>query len=874
MIQVNQTYNDILSNGGNYEWQIKNGSNTFGKDKLISGTITATQYEQLSVGNVIASQVDLKLWNVTVDTSSSLIVQFRATDGSSTSSWYTKGIYYIDTVETSPYSEVTHITGFDSMLKAEVVYLKTGTWTNRTTCQVLTQVASDMGVSVESATSTLISDNPITITSAPSMGENGTTDREMLSLIASLYSGNFVIDSAGKLKLIRLSVTPSNTAAVGDSVAQFEASPVETIKRVRVWISDTKYYAFPEVSLHTHEDDIITTHVPQDISVRAAQFPQEWEAIGGKLIDIDVPIVISYANAKSIFNSLLNKAFAPYTAQEAYVDPKYEVGDGVTIKGITSVIASQVLSIDALSSSNLIFKGEEVLNSYYPYVNPVEKQISRAEARTQASITVLDDRITSEVQTLTASDADLRSSITQTSAEIAAEVEARYDNDIASVQPQYYVSTSNTTQTGGSWGNVIPTLPNEENPTTKYLWTRYKLTYNDANITPTYTTPVLGTDNLYRNVVSNNSSLIIQSNQIASKVDSTYVQAQLGTNLAPFFSQPVEDVYDADDNPNGYWAVVSSYISTDTDGWASVVCNNSSGSDDAYAVFFVRYDSDYYSYTEDSYKALIEIANASISGGNCAVWFADTSGTRIPVYKASSYSPNQSFNGATTKTATLAKTNNSSPNLWFRSGITVPAGVNASFKIRVSLFRSDYAGSYTPYVMSGAYLVNNYSTITQTASSISSEVQSITTNISETARDLQQDIEDATSGIPDIETAVSNLQQTATDFEASLSTKITKSDADDSATAATTAFSEELKTYLRYYIQNNTGIVELGDNTSGYVAKLNNQKLAFLDNGTEVAYISNNKLYITNAEITNNLQIGHYQWITDSTGRMSLKWVG
>ena len=67
---------------------------------------------------------------------------------------------------------------------------------------------------------------------------------------------------------------------------------------------------------------------------------------------------------------------------------------------------------------------------------------------------------------------------------------------------------------------------------------------------------------------------------------------------------------------------------------------------------------------------------------------------------------------------------------------------------------------------------------------------------------------------------------------------------------------------------------ELGDNASGYVAKLTDTELGFYDGDTKVAYISNNKLYITNAEITDNLQIGKYQWITDSTGRMSLKWVG
>ncbi len=69
-------------------------------------------------------------------------------------------------------------------------------------------------------------------------------------------------------------------------------------------------------------------------------------------------------------------------------------------------------------------------------------------------------------------------------------------------------------------------------------------------------------------------------------------------------------------------------------------------------------------------------------------------------------------------------------------------------------------------------------------------------------------------------------------------------------------------------------MLELGDNASGYTVKLNNQRLSFYDGDNEVAYISNNKLYITGAEVTDSLQIGKYKWITDSTGRMSLKWVG
>ena len=48
-------------------------------------------------------------------------------------------------------------------------------------------------------------------------------------------------------------------------------------------------------------------------------------------------------------------------------------------------------------------------------------------------------------------------------------------NGISSVVSQYYLSTSATTQTGGSWGNAIPTITEG-----KYLWTRSLITYTSG----------------------------------------------------------------------------------------------------------------------------------------------------------------------------------------------------------------------------------------------------------------------------------------------------------------------------------------------------------------------------------------------------------
>ena len=63
-------------------------------------------------------------------------------------------------------------------------------------------------------------------------------------------------------------------------------------------------------------------------------------------------------------------------------------------------------------------------------------------------------------------------------------LETNYKGALTKTTTQYYVSTSNTTQTGGSW--IEDTTPKWENG--KYIWQRIKYTYGDGSIT--YSTPV------------------------------------------------------------------------------------------------------------------------------------------------------------------------------------------------------------------------------------------------------------------------------------------------------------------------------------------------------------------------------------------------
>lgn len=66
-----------------------------------------------------------------------------------------------------------------------------------------------------------------------------------------------------------------------------------------------------------------------------------------------------------------------------------------------------------------------------------------------------------------------------------------------------------------------------------------------------------------------------------------------------------------------------------------------------------------------------------------------------------------------------------------------------------------------------------------------------------------------------------------------------------------------------------------GSDTAQFVTQLTNTELGFIDSGNKVAWLSNQQLHITDAEVTGSLQFGGFAFIPHGTaGAMGLKWVG
>lgn len=78
---------------------------------------------------------------------------------------------------------------------------------------------------------------------------------------------------------------------------------------------------------------------------------------------------------------------------------------------------------------------------------------------------------------------------------------------------------------------------------------------------------------------------------------------------------------------------------------------------------------------------------------------------------------------------------------------------------------------------------------------------------------------------------------------------------------------QEISKYIRFV----DGKIILGEVGNEITLEISNNRLSFLQNNLEVAYMSNNKLFVVNSEFLGSLKIGNFSFTPRSNGNLSLK---
>ncbi len=163
-----------------------------------------------SVGGCISSQLDLTMVRPAGEIPRMSLVRpyARITNGDDTSEWIPQGVYFIDTrsnTENDDGLKLLSLHAFDAMRMTEQDFPDTThTWPLVDT-GVVQEIADTLGVGVDTRTWDVMTDEYQI--SAPV----GYSMREVLSNIAAMYAGNWVMNYDGELLLVALNTLPPET---------------------------------------------------------------------------------------------------------------------------------------------------------------------------------------------------------------------------------------------------------------------------------------------------------------------------------------------------------------------------------------------------------------------------------------------------------------------------------------------------------------------------------------------------------------------------------------------------------------------------------------------------------------------------------------
>lgn len=75
---------------------------------------------------------------------------------------------------------------------------------------------------------------------------------------------------------------------------------------------------------------------------------------------------------------------------------------------------------------------------------------------------------------------------------------------------------------------------------------------------------------------------------------------------------------------------------------------------------------------------------------------------------------------------------------------------------------------------------------------------------------------------------------------------------------------------IQKYIRFEDGDIVLGESGNELILRIENDRITFLDDGAEVAYLSNNRLYVTDGHFLHSLRVGAFAWVPRANGNLSL----
>lgn len=304
------------------------------------------------IGAVTARQLNLELRNPvqSIPRAARLVPYARIRNEEQASEWIPKGEFRIDTRDTEPgYQDAggndvqfLEIYGVDALMKAEADYPESSLQWPAWDSDVLDEIARFLGVSIEPETESVINNR----FQVPTCEDY--CPREILSQIAVAYAGNFGLDDFGRLQFRKANAAAGRSGVnIQNNMDDFKfGEPLPLVTRVEL----------------TNAGDNTTYAAGSNTTGRTITAETPWA---------------SDELAAAVLAEVQGMSYQPMTAQGAVIDPAVELGDVLTVGGVTSRMYSQDLTFGEAASSDIRAPSDNDTDHEYTFKRKRDRQTAR-----------------------------------------------------------------------------------------------------------------------------------------------------------------------------------------------------------------------------------------------------------------------------------------------------------------------------------------------------------------------------------------------------------------------------------------------------------------------------------------------------------------
>ena len=154
-------------------------------------------------------------------------------------------------------------------------------------------------------------------------------------------------------------------------------------------------------------------------------------------------------------------------------------------------------------------------------------------------------------------------------------------------------------------------------------------------------------------------------------------------------------------------------------------------------------------------------------------------------------------------------------------------------------------------------------------------------NLIHTTTDLSAQLNVTKQSIQSNVFEISQIQNNIATMKKETSTSIEQTNKSISAVISSTNILQEKVNGSNETIKNiNTNFgfdaegMTIGKSNSHFKTKISNERFSFTENGNEVAYFANKKMYITDGQFTNSMRVGDFAFVPRANGSLDFKKVG